>query len=141
MSCDLMPRLFAFSMVTAAMFPIFCPPSCGRLRRVMQTVAGWLAGLLLRVTYGVRFTDMSPFRAMRVDRLRLLHMAEPTYGWNLEMQMRAAAAGCRIVEIPVDHRCRRGGVSKVSGNAVAGLHAGWKITTTFLRLAMSQRTA
>jgi glycosyltransferase involved in cell wall biosynthesis len=106
-----------------------------------QIVAGWLAGLLLRVTYGVRFTDMSPFRAMRVDRLRLLHMAEPTYGWNLEMQMRAAAAGCRIVEIPVDHRCRRGGVSKVSGNAVAGLHAGWKITTTFLRLAMSQRTA
>ena len=57
------------------------------------------------------------------------------------MQMRVAAAGCRIVEIPVEHRCRQGGVSKVSGNAVAGLHAGWKITTTFLRLAMLQRTA
>jgi len=106
-----------------------------------QIVAGWLAGLLLRVTYGVRFTDMSPFRAMRVDRLRSLRMAEPSYGWNLEMQMRAAAARCRIIEIPVDHRCRRGGVSKVSGNAVAGLQAGWKIATTFLRLAMSQRRA
>ena len=106
-----------------------------------QLVAGWLAGLLLRLTYGVRFTDMSPFRAMRVERLRALGMSEQTYGWNLEMQMRAAAARCRILEIPVDHRCRRGGVSKVSGNLAAGLNAGWKIATTFLRLAMTQRTA
>jgi glycosyltransferase involved in cell wall biosynthesis len=106
-----------------------------------QIVAGWLAGMLLRLTYGVRFTDMSPFRALYVDRLRSLNMSETTYGWNLEMQMRAAASRCRIVEIPVDHRCRRGGVSKVSGNMIAGLHAGWKIVTTFLRLAMTQRTA
>jgi glycosyltransferase involved in cell wall biosynthesis len=106
-----------------------------------QIVAGWLAGLLLRLTYGVRFTDMSPFRAMRVDRLRALKMTEQTYGWNLEMQMRAAASRCRILEIPVDHRCRRGGVSKVSGNLVAGVQAGWKIVTTFLRLASSLRTA
>ncbi len=106
-----------------------------------QLVAGWLAGLLLRLTYGVRFTDMSPFRAMAADRLRALDMAEPTYGWNLEMQMRAAASRCRILEIPVDHRCRRGGVSKVSGNFAAGIKAGWKIATTFLRLAMTQRTA
>ena len=57
-----------------------------------QIVAGWLAGVLMRLTYGVTFTDMSPFRAMRVDRLRALGMSEQTYGWNLEMQMRAAAA-------------------------------------------------
>jgi glycosyltransferase involved in cell wall biosynthesis len=106
-----------------------------------QIVAGWLAGFLLRLTYGVRFTDMSPFRAMRVDRLRALKMSEQTYGWNLEMQMRAAASRCRILEIPVDHRCRRGGVSKVSGNLVAGVQAGWKIVTTFLRLASSLRMA
>jgi glycosyltransferase involved in cell wall biosynthesis len=106
-----------------------------------QIVAGWLAGLLLRLTYGVRFTDMSPFRAMRVERLQALNMAEPTYGWNLEMQMRAAASRCRIVEIPVDHRRRRGGVSKVSGNLLAGPLAGLKIVTTFLRLARLQRTA
>jgi glycosyltransferase involved in cell wall biosynthesis len=104
-----------------------------------QIVAGWLAGILLRLIYGVRFTDMSPFRAMRVDRLRALNMAEQTYGWNLEMQMRAAFSGFRILEIPVDHRCRRGGVSKVSGNLVAGVQAGWKIVTTFLRLASSLR--
>jgi len=107
---------------------------------VQQVLAGWIAARLLRLTYGVRFTDMSPFRAMRVDRLRALGMQEQTYGWNLEMQMRAAAAGLRILEVPVDHRCRRGGESKVSGNLVAGLQAGWKIITTFVRLATTLRS-
>ena len=105
-----------------------------------QIVAGWLAGLLLRLTYGVNFSDMSPFRAMRVGRLCALGMAEQTYGWNLEMQMRVAAAGLRVLEIPVDHRRRQGGVSKVSGNLIAGMKAGWKIATTFLRLAISLRS-
>jgi glycosyltransferase involved in cell wall biosynthesis len=105
-----------------------------------QVVAGWIAGLLLKIAYGVRFTDMSPFRAMRADMLRSLGMSEETYGWNLEMQMRVAARRLRILEIPVDHRCRKGGVSKVSGNLVAGLKAAWKIMTTFLRLALSLRT-
>lgn len=105
-----------------------------------QIVAGWLAGLLLRLTYGARFTDMSPFRALRPEILRSLHMSEQTYGWNLEMQMRIAAAGLRMLEIPVDHRCRRGGESKVSGNLVAGLKAAWKIATTFTRLATSLQT-
>jgi glycosyltransferase involved in cell wall biosynthesis len=105
-----------------------------------QIVAGWVAGLLMRLTYGVRFSDMSPFRAMRVDRLRALGMTEETYGWNLEMQMRTAAAGLRILEIPVDHRRRRGGVSKVSGDLAAGLKAAWKISTTFVRLAASLKS-
>jgi glycosyltransferase involved in cell wall biosynthesis len=104
-----------------------------------QLVAGHLAGLLMRIVYGVRFTDMSPFRAMRPARLRALGMGETTYGWNLEMQMRAAAGGLRILEVPVDHRCRRGGVSKVSGNLRAGLSAAWKITATFVRLAVTLR--
>jgi rSAM/selenodomain-associated transferase 1 len=104
-----------------------------------QVLAGKLAGALLRATYGVRFTDMSPLRAMRADRLAALGMREETYGWNLEMQMRVAAGGLRCLEIPVDHRCRRGGESKVSGNLVAGMKAGCKITTTFLRLALALR--
>lgn len=104
-----------------------------------QLVAGRLAGVLMRLVYGAQFTDMSPFRAIRVAQLRGLGMSEATYGWNLEMQMRVAAAGLRILEIPVDHRCRRGGVSKVSGNLAAGLNAGWKIATTFLRLASTLR--
>jgi glycosyltransferase involved in cell wall biosynthesis len=104
-----------------------------------QLVAGWLAGNLMRLVYGVRFTDMSPFRAIRIERLRRLGMSETTYGWNLEMQMRGAAAGLRIREVTVDHRCRRGGVSKVSGNLAAGLGAAWKISATFLRLAFALR--
>lgn len=104
-----------------------------------QLVAGWLAGRLMRVVYGVHFTDMSPFRAMRANTLRGLGMREATYGWNLEMQMRAAAAGLRIREIPVDHRCRRGGVSKVSGNFAAGINAAWKISGTFMRLSFALR--
>lgn len=100
-----------------------------------QIVAGMLAGYLLRMVYHVRFTDMSPLRAMRAERLRALNMQEMTYGWNLEMQMRAAAGGLRCLEIPVDHRCRRGGQSKVSGNLMAGLQAAGKITSTFFRLA------
>jgi len=104
-----------------------------------QIVAGIFAGFLLRLVYGVRFTDMSPFRAMRASTLRQLGMHEPTYGWNLEMQMRAAASGLRILEVPVDHRRRRGGASKVSGNLIAGLAAAWKIATTFLRLAVTLR--
>lgn len=106
-----------------------------------QIVAGWLAGHLMKMTYGVRFTDMSPFRALRLDRLRSLGMGETTYGWNLEMQMRVAAADWRILEVPVNHRRRRGGVSKVSGNVVAGLKAAWRISLTFLRLAISLRSA
>jgi hypothetical protein len=94
----------------------------------------------MQLTYGVKFTDMSPFRALRLDQLRSLGMTEETYGWNLEMQLRAAAARLRILEIPVDYRCRRGGVSKVSGDLIAGLTAAWKITTTFLRLALSLRS-
>src|SRR5204863_8766139 len=104
-----------------------------------QLVVGRLAGHLMRLVYGARFTDMSPFRAMRVAQLRTLGMSEQTYGWNLEMQMRVAAAGLRIVEIPVDHRCRRGGVSKVSGNLVAGVSAAWRIAMTFVRLAVTLR--
>jgi glycosyltransferase involved in cell wall biosynthesis len=102
-----------------------------------QVLAGRLAGTLLKLKYRAEFTDMSPFRAISVNVLRSLDMGEQTYGWNLEMQMKVAAAGLRTLEIPVDHRCRRGGESKVSGNLAAGLRAAWKITTTFVRLATS----
>jgi hypothetical protein len=71
--------------------------------------------------------------------MRTLGMRERTYGWNLEMQMRVAAAGLRIREIAVDHRRRRGGVSKVSGQVIAGLSASSKIVTTFIRLLIQLR--
>ena len=104
-----------------------------------QLIAGWLAGLLLRLLYGVRYSDMCPFRAIRRDALQQLGMAEETYGWNLEMQMRAARAGLRILEVPVDHRNRRGGRSKVSGNLSGSLKAVGRIVWTFQRLARDLR--
>jgi hypothetical protein len=104
-----------------------------------QIVAGHLAGLLIRLFYGVRFTDMSPFRAIRRDALESLGMQEETFGWNLEMQMRVAAAGLRIVEIPVGQRRRAGGASKVSGNLSVAIKVAWVLSTTFVRLARTLR--
>jgi glycosyltransferase involved in cell wall biosynthesis len=100
-----------------------------------QVVAGHMAGLLILAVYRVRFTDMSPFRAISRTALDRLGMRDETFGWNLEMQMRAAASGLRIVELPVGQRCRKGGVSKVSGNARVVAKAAWAITSTFIRLA------
>jgi glycosyltransferase involved in cell wall biosynthesis len=104
-----------------------------------QILAGHLAGRLIRLLYGVSFTDMSPFRAIRKDALDRLGMAERTFGWNLEMQMRVAAAGLRSLEIPVGQRRRVGGVSKVSGDWRSALRAAWVLMTLFLRLAWQLR--
>ncbi|MBX9840187.1 MAG: glycosyltransferase family 2 protein [Xanthobacteraceae bacterium] len=104
-----------------------------------QLIAGRVAGVLLRLVYDVRFTDMSPFRAIRRDVLSKLGMRDETYGWNLEMLMRVAAAGLPVLEIPVGQRRRAGGVSKVSGNALTGIKAAWSIAATFVRLALMLR--
>jgi glycosyltransferase involved in cell wall biosynthesis len=101
-----------------------------------QVFAGRVAGVLLRVLYGVRYTDMCPFRAIRRDALERLGMKEETYGWNLEMQMRAARSGLRILEIPVNHRCRTGGESKVSGTLRGTFVAGTRIIATLFRVAL-----
>jgi glycosyltransferase involved in cell wall biosynthesis len=106
---------------------------------LQQIAAGRIAGLLLRLVYGARFTDMSPFRAIRRGALERLGMQETTYGWNLEMLMRVAAARLPALEIAVGHRRRAGGVSKVSGNFIGGIKAAWTITATFLRLALTLR--
>ncbi|MGE5207823.1 MAG: glycosyltransferase family 2 protein [Alphaproteobacteria bacterium] len=104
-----------------------------------QIVSGRAAGLILRLLYGVRYTDMCPFRAVRRDALEKLEMCEETYGWNLEMQMKAARAGLRILEIPVNHRRRAGGESKVSGTLRGTFVAGGRIVATLLRVAASPR--
>ena len=104
-----------------------------------QIVAGYLAGMLIHLLYRVRFTDMSPFRAIRRDVLDRLGMAERTFGWNLEMQMRIAAAGLRSVEIPVGQRRRVGGVSKVSGDWRYAARAACVLVQSFWRLAWQLR--
>jgi glycosyltransferase involved in cell wall biosynthesis len=104
-----------------------------------QLVAGRVIGAAVRLLYGVPYTDMCPFRAIRRDALMRLGMREETYGWNLEMQMRAARAGVRIVELPVPHRRRAGGVSKVSGTLRGTVRASWRILATFVRIAAERR--
>jgi hypothetical protein len=66
-------------------------------------------------------------------------MKEETYGWNVEMQMRAARSGLRILEVPVSHRCRIGGESKVSGTLRGTFVAGVRIVTTLFRIAVERR--
>jgi glycosyltransferase involved in cell wall biosynthesis len=102
-----------------------------------QLLAGRVAGLAMRALYGVRYTDMGPLRAIRREALEKLGMREATYGWNLEMQMRAARAKLRILELSVAHRRRAGGASKVAGSLRGTLRASWNLASTFVRVAMT----
>lgn len=104
-----------------------------------QIFAAHLIGFLVRLLQGVRYTDMGPFRAIRRSAFEQLPMSEMTYGWNLEMQIRAAQHKLRILEIPVNYRCRIGGVSKVSGNLGASLKAATRILGVVLRIGLSRR--
>ncbi len=103
---------------------------------LQQIFAGRAAGLILRLLYGVHYTDMCPFRAIRRDALKKLVMREETYGWNLEMQMKAARGQLRILEIAVNHRCRAGGESKVSGTLRGTFVASTRIIATLVRVAL-----
>jgi len=106
-----------------------------------QIAAGRLAGLAMRGLYGARYTDMCAFRAIRRDRLMELGMCEMTYGWNVEMQMRAARARLRTLEIPVPCRRRMGGASKVAGNLAGTLRAATRIVSTIVRIAKERSTS
>ncbi len=102
-----------------------------------QLLAGWLVGLGIRTLYGVRLTDMCAFRAIRRDKLLQLDMREMTYGWNLEMQMKAARAGLRMAEIKLPYRRRLGGTSKVAGSFRGTVRAAARILHTFARVALA----
>jgi glycosyltransferase involved in cell wall biosynthesis len=104
-----------------------------------QVLAGRLAGWIMSLLYGVRYTDMCAFRAIRRDALERLNMRETTYGWNIEMQMLAARAGLRILELPVPYRCRAGGQSKVAGSLSGSVKAAWRIALTVARVATAAR--
>jgi len=104
-----------------------------------QVFAGHLVGTLVRLTSGFRYTDMGPFRAIRRSSFEQLGMSELTYGWNLEMQIRAVQVGLRIREIPVDYRKRIGGTSKVSGDLWASMKAGVRIMEVLFRVTFRRR--
>ena len=94
-----------------------------------------LATFLIKVFYGVKYTDLGPFRAIRQSQLTALDMQDQTYGWTVEMQLKAAKMGIRVQEIPVNYR-KRIGTSKISGTLIGSVRAGIKILTTIFRSAI-----
>ena len=102
----------------------------------VQAFGNWLASRLLRLFWGVRATDLGPFRVILWPALELLGMHDRDFGWTAEMQARAARAGLRTVEVPVSYRRRPSGRSKIAGTVTGSVRAGWKIVTTLLRVRL-----
>jgi glycosyltransferase involved in cell wall biosynthesis len=103
-----------------------------------QVIAGYMIGFILEMLYGVHSTDMGPFRAIRRDTLDRLNLREETYGWPLEMQMRAARARVRTMEVPVDYRRRAGGHSKIAGTVRGSVLAASRILITLARISIQR---
>lgn len=98
-----------------------------------QRFGNWLSGKLLHLLYGVHFTDLGPFRAIKWQQLLALNMTDKTYGWTVEMQAKAAKQKLRCTEIAVTYRPRYGGTSKVSGTLRGTFLAGYKILFTIFK--------
>lgn len=97
-----------------------------------QVFGNWLATRLIKLFYGVRYTDLGPFRAIRYDKLLAMGMKDTTYGWTVEMQLKAAKLKMNVTEVPVDYR-KRIGFSKISGTFKGTVLAGYKIITTIFK--------
>lgn len=97
-----------------------------------QLFGNWLATRLIRLFFGYRFTDLGPFRAIRFDRLLTMDMQDTTYGWTVEMQVKAAKMKMRTREVPVRYR-KRIGKSKISGTVKGTILAGQKILYTIFK--------
>ena len=94
-----------------------------------------LACTLMKWIWGTTYTDLGPFRAIRYDALQRLDMQDRTFGWTIEMQIKAVAAGLRIQEVPVSYR-KRVGVSKITGTVSGTIRASAKILGTIARYAI-----
>ena len=99
---------------------------------VPQIFGNWLATRLLKLFYGVHFTDLGPFRAIRFEALQQIDMKDRNFGWTVEMQLKAAKHGLRCAEVPVSYRGRIG-ISKVSGTVKGTVMAGYKILFTIFK--------
>lgn len=97
-----------------------------------QVFGNWLATTLIRFIYGIKFTDLGPFRAIKFEKLLDLKMADKTYGWTVEMQVKAAKQRFKCTEVPVNYR-KRIGVSKIAGTLSGSFKAGYKILWTIFR--------
>jgi len=99
---------------------------------VQQEVGNLIATKLLKLFYNINYTDLGPFRAIRYDKLLLLNMKDTTYGWTVEMQLKAAKFKMKIMEVAVSYR-KRIGFSKISGTVKGTMLAGYKIITTIFK--------
>ena len=97
-----------------------------------QVFGNWLATQLMKLFYGFKFTDLGPFRAMKFDKLIALNMKDQTYGWTVEMQLKAIKMKMKCTEVPVSYR-QRIGKSKVSGTVKGTIGAGYKILYTIFK--------
>ena len=97
-----------------------------------QRFGNWLACFLMRWKWGTPYSDLGPFRAIDAALLERLSMQDRSYGWTIEMQIKAFIAGARIIEVPVRYR-QRVGVSKISGTVSGTVKAGWKILYTIYK--------
>jgi len=105
-----------------------------------QAFGNRLAAGLIRVLYHVKISDLGPFRAARADVLRTLALEEETYGWAVEMILKGAIAGFRIVEVPVSYHPRIG-KSKISGTLKGTAGAAWFILSRIVRYYFRRRRA
>lgn len=103
-----------------------------------QRFGNWFATSLVRFFWNTHYSDLGPFRAIRADVLERLSVADPTFGWTIEMQIKAARAGVAIMERPARYR-RRIGQSKISGTLMGTVRAGQKILAIIAREALSPR--
>lgn len=139
---ELMPELLAPILAGTHDFVIGSRTRGERERgsmNALQVWAGFIAGALTKQLYGVAYSDMCAFRAIRRPSLDRLGMREMTYGWNLEMQMKAARSGLRVLELPLPAGRRLAGRSKVAGTLKGSLKAGLRIAATFLRILFERR--
>ena len=97
-----------------------------------QLVGNWLATKMLHLFYGIKYTDLGPFRAITLNALNKLEMKDRNYGWTVEMQIKAAKLNIVSTEVPVNYR-NRIGFSKVSGTVKGTIMAGYKIILTLFR--------
>lgn len=97
-----------------------------------QQIGNWIATRLIRIFFGATFTDLGPFRAIRFDSLLKLNMKDKSYGWTVEMQVKALKMKLRCKEVPVSYR-KRIGTSKISGTIKGSVMAGYKILYTIFR--------
>jgi glycosyltransferase involved in cell wall biosynthesis len=105
-----------------------------------QAFGNRLAASLIRILYGLNISDLGPFRAGRADVLRALALEETTYGWAVEMILKGALAGYRVVEVPVSYHPRIG-KSKISGTLKGTVGAGWFILSLIVRYYLRSRSA